>query len=130
MDWEEAESRIRAGVTVGVDLNTVRSTCRRVLAADVPIDSRAYGYHNEHGFIVSIGRSSSAKIRIPWSMLKECFGALAAADGYSGAFFRTKYPKQACIHGCHVHVVGQIFVKAGIAVLDEADTYWLAAWPM
>jgi hypothetical protein len=116
MDWDQAQSKIRAHVRVGTDLNTPNSTYRFVESVDSLINSERYGYHNERGFTVPIGRFS--KIKIPWSMLKECFFQVNSPRGYDGAFFRERFPLQAQDHPCHIHVVGQIFVTAGIAQTD------------
>ena len=116
MNWNPAESRIRACVKVGTDLNTPASTYRFVESVDAIINSERYGYHNERGFAVSIGRSNS--IRVPWSMLKECFFQLDSPNGYDGTFFRRRFPLQARDHPCHIHVVGRLFVAAGIAQTD------------
>jgi len=122
MDWFSAQSRIRTVLQPGTNLNTPNSTYRRVLSTNKPIQSNRYGYEDESGFVVSIGKSS--KINIPWSMLKDCFAQLSNPKGYDGKYFRERYQMQAADHGCHVHVVGQIFVVAGIAYLD-GDKYRL-----
>ena len=116
MDWNQAQSKIRTHVKVGSDVNTPASTYRFVGSVDSIINSERYGYHNERGFTVSIGRSK--KVKIPWSMLKECFFQLDSPNGYDGTFFRERFPLQVKNHPCHVHVVGQIFVAAGIAQTD------------
>ena len=51
-------------------------------------------------------------------MLKAYFFAMKSPDGYDSDFFRQRFPIQAKDHPCHVHVVGQIFVVAGIAFTD------------
>ena len=124
MNWEEAKERIGASVKIGTNLNTPASTYRYVEAVDVFANSDRYGYHNERCFVVRIGRSE--KIKIPWSMLKECFAQLTSPNGYDGSFFRSRFSLQARDHGCHVHVVGQIFVAAGIARL-EGNRYIMEA---
>ncbi len=116
MDWNQAQSKIRSHVKVGTDVNTPASTYRFVGSVDSIINSERYGYHNERGFTVSIGRSN--KIKVPWSMLKECFLQMNSPNGYDGMVFRDRFPLQAQDHPCHVHVVGQIFVVAGIAQTD------------
>lgn len=116
MNWNQAKSRIRTRVKVGTDLNTPDSTYRFVESVDSIINSERYGYDNERGFTVPIGRAN--KIKIPWSMLKECFFQLSSLKGYDGTFLRRRFPLQAQDHPCHVHVVGQIFVAAGIAQTD------------
>ncbi len=122
MEWTDAENRIQTRVRVGADLNTSSSTYRRVLSVDVPIDSARYGYRGERGFEVAIGQTN--RVKIPWSMLEECFAQLSDPDGYSGAFFRKRFPVQVRDHPCLVHVVGQLLVAAGLAWAD-GRTYHL-----
>lgn len=66
--------------------------------------------------MVPIGKSDIVKI--PWSMLLECFNQMNDSGYYDGVFFNKRYPRQALDHPCHVHVVGRIFVVAGIAHTD------------
>jgi len=40
-------------------------------------------------------------------------------QGYKTNFFKAKYGKQKEHHGCHVHAVGMIYVKAGITYKDD-----------
>lgn len=126
MDWNAARSLISKKITPGTDLNTENSTYREVIQVNKIINSRLYGYRNELGFYVSIGKT--AKINIPWSMLRVCFEMLASPSGYNGTGFRDKFPEQASIHPCHVHVVGQLFVRTGIAFLREGS-YFLVDHP-
>lgn len=121
MEWNGAQQQIQSCIKVGSDLNSARSTFRFVKSTDSVISNRSYGYRGERGFIVSIGRTVT--IQIPWSLLRECFTALSTPSGYSGAFFRKQFPKQARDHPCHVHVVGQIFVRSGIARTD-GERFW------
>ncbi len=121
MNWKQAKSKIEANIKIGTDLNTPDSTYRFVEAINTVINSKSYGYQNERGFVVPIGESDKAKI--PWSMLKTCFPSLYSADGYDGSFFRKHFSKQARNRSCHVHVVGRIFVVAGIACTD-GEKYW------
>lgn len=121
MDWNKARNQIRANITVGSDLNTQESSYRSVLEVDALIDSARYAYQGERGFIISIGDSTNVKI--PWSMLKECYPQLSVSHGYMGAFFRKRFPLQAKDHPCHVHVVGQIFMVAGLATRKDKRTY-------
>lgn len=108
MDWTHAQSQIRTKVKVGANLNSPNSTFRFVKQA------------NADGFVVSIGKT--AEINIPWQMLRACYDQLQSPSGYSGAFFRKRFPRQASNHPCHVHVVGQIFVSGGLAFLQR-NTY-------
>jgi len=114
MNRNQAQGIIKASIKDGTDVNTSRSTYRGVIAVDSIINSSRYWYPNSQcGFTVQIGQSSN--IKIPWSMLEQCFAALSSPGGYDGTFFRKRFSLQADDHPCYVHVVGQIFVKAGIA---------------
>jgi hypothetical protein len=118
MHWKHAQHEISTRVKIGTNVNTPRSTYRFIQSVDSAINSARYEYRGEQGFVVSIGQSSY--IDIPWNMLSECFTQLAGPDGYDGKFFRRRFPLQANDHPCHVHVVGQILVAAGIAYADAA----------
>lgn len=120
MNWETAKQKIKTNIKVGTDLNTKRSSKRFVESANAVFDSARYGYNGEEGFIVRIGTSESSVVKIPWSMLGSCFEASKTKSGYNGDYFRKKFPKQAEDHGCHIHVVGMIFVQAGVASYDES----------
>ncbi len=113
MTWIHAERKIFRKIKEGSDLNSSNTTYRVVLEVRDDISSARYGYNNETGFVVQIGRNSS--ISIPISMLKSCFSALSSGGNYDGKFFRKHYPLQAKDHPCHVHPVGRIFVVAGLA---------------
>jgi len=115
MEWTEARERIRRSIRVGSDVNSPRSTYRVVEAVGPLAGNARYGYCSETGFLVRIGKSNV--IRIPWQMLEKCFSAVEAGRGYDGRFFREQFPNQTKDHPCHVHVVGQILARSGIAVL-------------
>ena len=42
---------------------------------------------------------------------------------YNNSILREYFPEQVKQHSCYVHVVGQIFVKAGVAKLFDKNTY-------
>lgn len=65
--------------------------------------------------MIPIGRRNV--IKLPWSMIENCFQALNGFSGYDGDYFRKNYPEQAATHPCHVHVIGRIFVVSGLACL-------------
>ena len=113
MTWPQAKSQIARRIAVGTDLNTSNSSHRVVLSTRNDISSNRYGYNNESGFQIQIGSGSS--ISVPFSMLQSCYGALSTKTGYDGDFFRKHFPKQSADHPCHVHVIGQVFVKAALA---------------
>jgi hypothetical protein len=116
MDWRAAQSKIEASVKIGTDLNTPNSTYRVVKSVDSVINSKRYGYCNERGFVVPIGKRNT--VSIPWSMLHTCFVQMNRVGWYDGGFFESQFPIQAQDHPCHVHVVGQIFAAAGIVRVE------------
>ncbi len=113
MEWREAQELIEEKIKIGTDRNTDESTYRVVNSIGNIRDSERYGYRSEKGFIVQIGKSN--RISIPWKMLEKCFLPLSSDKEYDVNYFRRHFPLQANDHSCHVHVVGQLFVKAGIA---------------
>lgn len=122
MDWPEAKEQIEKKIQVGTDVNSERSTLRKIRTTNYACYSSRYGYNGEKGFLVQIGKKNN--LRIPWSMLKNCFIALKSLEGYNGSYFRKKYPLQAKDHRCHVHVVGVIFEKSGIAY-KKGNAYFI-----
>ena len=109
IDWLTARRLIAENVRVGTDLNTPASTHRVV--RDV----------HEDGFVVPIGEET--EIVVPWSMLEFCWSHLITSEGYRKSSFVQKYAKEARDHGCHVHVVGRIFLVAGLAEADGSRRY-------
>ena len=121
MEWKDARQKIEREITVGLDLNTEQSTLRQVLATDYVCDK--YNYDGEKGFRIRISNVDYQNLEIPWSMLETCYKALQSPEGYNGKFFRQVYPLQARVHSCHVHVVGMIFEKAGLARKEGRNYY-------
>ena len=113
MEWEEAKSIISDEILEGTNINTSRSELREVL--QINHNCHKYNYNGEKGYLVKISNSEQNNLDIPWSMLEKCFSALKSHKGYNGEFFREHFPKQAKSHGCHVHAIGMIFKRAGIA---------------
>jgi len=111
MDWPEAKRQIEEKIKVGTDVNSKNSTLRKILETEHSCNG--YDYNGEKGFLVRIGRED--KLEIPWSMLENCFPALRTSEGYNTHGFRKKYKRQYENKDCHVHVVGAIFEKAGMA---------------
>ena len=124
MNWNEAKAIIKENIIEGTDLNTKRSSLREVIRTNHQCTK--YDYNGEDGFIVRISNCESNNLDIPWGMLEKCFYSLKEPEGYDGDIFRRYYPQQAKNHPCHVHVVGMIFKKAGIATSNpEEKNYYL-----
>jgi hypothetical protein len=108
MKWEQAKILISNNIVTGMKFDN-----RTVLEGpDYPC--LHYNYAGEKGYKVKIGMTTS--IDIPFSMLQSVFeDAVANNRIYENTVFRKKYNKQYVAHGCHVHVIGRIFEKAGVA---------------
>ncbi|MCX6087749.1 MAG: hypothetical protein NTV78_01070 [Caldiserica bacterium] len=111
MEWSEAREMIQKNITEGMDINTKRSSFRKVIAVQ------------KKGFVVQIGKAN--QIMVALSMLEKCFPSLKDDGGYNGKVFRSNYKEEAELHSCYVHVVGMIFKKAGIATSNaEESSYY------
>lgn len=117
MAWSDSHSLLR-----DIKKDQLISSSRRIL--DTPpfqCKSKRYNY-NEEGFLVQIGKASKIKISI--SMLKACYEeAVKNNQIYNRAVFQKFYAVQLKDHGCHVHVIGQIFLLAGVADLFDEHSY-------
>lgn len=116
MDWEEAEERIRQKIIAGMKLDN-----RTVLEGpDFPC--RGYNYNGTPGFKIRIGKTTS--IEVPLKMLQTVYSDAIASDKiYENKVFKNRFERQLKSHGCHVHVVGKIFEKAGIATKIDHRRY-------
>lgn len=108
MNWKEAETLIRNTIFTGMKLDN-----RTVLAGpDYPC--KGYNYNSTPGFKIQIGTNTS--IEIPFNMLQIVYAdAIANNRTYENKVFKNKYERQLKSHGCHVHVIGRLFEKAGVA---------------
>ena len=111
--WNNARQLIREAMTVGTSLGRDGTSPRDIVEVDHQCNR--YDYGGERGFEVRIG--VTATLDIPWSMLETCFTELVSV-GYDSEAFGRHYPDQKEVHGCHVHVVGMMFVRAGLATSD------------
>jgi len=117
MNWNQAQKAITDALRPGTNVNTARSKYRSIKAMNKLINSKAYGYNGESGFEIWISDSSDV-VKIPWSMLEYCFREAKKPEGYTGASFRFRYPRQAANKPCHIHVVGRMLEVSGVAQYD------------
>jgi len=119
MEWIEAYKKIQK-----LKKDQLISSSRKILQIPPYLcNSKRYNY-NETGFEIKIGQIS--KIKIPISVLQSCYeGALTNEGLYNRKVFKKLYPLQLTNHACHVHVIGQMFVNAGIADFVEPYNYKL-----
>jgi predicted Rdx family selenoprotein len=101
MDWAQAEVLIRRCIVCGVDLKTAWSSQRIVKSVGTSV------------IRVQIGATN--RVVIPMSMLQVINAHLDGGGVFDRTYFSQKYPVEAKNRGCMIHVIGQIFVKAGLA---------------
>lgn len=108
MNWEDAESLIRNNISIGTKLDN------RTVLEGPGYPCRGYDYNGTPGFKIKIGKTTY--IEVPLSMLQTVYvDAMANNSIYENKVFKNRYERQLRSHGCHVHVVGKIFEKAGVA---------------
>lgn len=123
MNWEQAYQMIILHIKKDLKINGEISTFRVIL--ETP-PYKCVGYNNSEGFRVKIGDSKNSYIEIPISMLKTLYeNALENRNTYNNSVFKKFYEKQLIAHSCHVHVVGQIFVNAKLAVKNGSRDFKL-----
>lgn len=120
MDWNEALEKIRHKVKKGMCIDP-QSKFRFII--DGPdYACHSYNYNGTNGYKVKIGTKES--INIPISMLKVIFEETLANNGvYNNGVFSKYFGLQKNHHPCHVHVVGKIFLVAGIVTQDNKRDY-------
>jgi hypothetical protein len=110
MKWTEAETLIRKNIVVGMKLDN------RIVLGGPNYPCNGYNYNGEKGFKIRIGTTTATFLEIPFSMLQTTYEDATANNSiYENQVFKNKYERQLKIHGCHVHVIGRIFEKAGLA---------------
>ena len=122
MNWEKAYQMIISNIKKDLEINTKNSTFRVIL--ETP-PYKCVGYNSE-GFKVKIGDNKNSWIEIPISMLKGLYeNAIENRNTYNNSVFIKLYEKQQIAHPCHVHVVGQLFVNAKLAIENGSRDYKL-----
>ena len=124
MRWDDAKYLIQTAMVIGSDINTSNSNGRKIVAVDVHLDQ--YDYDNSLGFQIQIGKRVT--IDIPWTMLEKCFYQLNTENGYNSKSYGSIYQTQKKAHGCHVHVIGQMLARSGIAEIKgnpRSPSYFL-----
>jgi len=116
MNWEKAESLIRQSIIAGMKLDN------RTVLEGPDFQCWGYDYNGTPGFKIRIGATTC--IEIPFIMLQAVYADAKANNGiYENKVFKNKYERQFKSHGCHVHVVGRMFEKAGIATQVNSRRY-------
>jgi hypothetical protein len=107
MNWKEAESLIRQHIVFGFRLDN------RIVLEGPDYKCRGYNYNGAPGFKIKIG--TNTVIEIPFIMLQSVYSvSIANNRTYDNQVFKSKYGIQYKSHGCHVHVIGRLFEKAGV----------------
>jgi len=122
MDWEIAYKRITDNITRGTRLDP-GSRYRKVLECP-DYECYHYDYNGAPGYKVTIGKSTN--VEIPVFMLKKIFEESLSKNGiYENRDFKISFEKQCHQHPCHVHVIGRIFLAAGIVEQSGSRKYIL-----
>jgi hypothetical protein len=121
MNQQEIIEKLKSKLNVGLDINTKKSSLRSII--NIPPYKCSNTFKNEEGYKVKIAENTN--IDIPLSMIINIYKYSFNKNRriYETYVFRELYPKQSSNHGCYVHSIGQIFVKAGIAKDLENGTY-------
>jgi hypothetical protein len=123
MNWNQAKEQLGINLKKGVHFDPT-SMFRTISEIPAFYKCRAYNYSWKNGFKIKIGTNNY--IEIPWLMLRTIFEATRINNNiYNNNVFVNHYPDQAKDHPCHIHVVGQMFVKAGIAICLDASNFKL-----
>jgi hypothetical protein len=125
MTWTQAKLLIESKLTENISFDPT-SESRSIIESPSSYSCRTYNYYPEKGFKVKIGYYSY--IDIPWSMLENMFEDSKKEKNrniYRHSVFVNRYPNQAKNHGCHIHVVGKMFVYAGVARQVSARNYMI-----
>lgn len=124
MHWLNIEKQIRESLKVGDKLQEDSKYRNIVDGPNFPCND--YDYNGELGYKIQIGNNNL--LHIPFLLLKTVYEDTLANNGrYNKNVICKHYQKQVTNHGCHVHVVGRIFVHAGIMEKKGERAYQIIA---
>jgi hypothetical protein len=116
MNWKEAETLISQIVVAGMKLDN-----RTVLEGPDYQCSR-YDYAGAKGYKVKIGAKTT--LDIPFKMLQAVYeDTVLNSRIYENKVFKKRYARQLKAHPCHIHVIGRIFEKSGVATQVNKRRY-------
>ena len=116
MNWKKAESLISRNIVAGMKLDN------RTVLEGPDYQCCKYDYAGTNGYKVKIGANTS--IDIPFTMLQAVYeDAIINNRTYENKIFKKKYSRQLAAHPCHVHVIGRIFEKSGVATQVDNRRY-------
>jgi hypothetical protein len=105
LNWKDAHSSIEKNITIGTYLGNI--DYHNILIIDIYRD----------GFEIKIGSGKSFNLR--WFILEHCWKAMNAKQVFNELVFKEIFD-DGCFDNPHlVHIVGQVFVKAGLARSHE-----------
>ena len=111
MNWSNIEQQIKDSVKVGDKLDW--DSEYRYVAAGPDFPCSRYDYPGMLGYNVQIGKDNW--LHIPFLLLKTVYEDTLANNGiYNRNVICKNFNHLVKTKGCHVHVVGRIFVHAGI----------------
>ncbi|MDI9864231.1 hypothetical protein QM480_07840 [Flectobacillus sp. DC10W] len=128
MNWLNIEKQIRESFKVGDNIQE-DSKYRNVIAGpDFPCRSKVYDYNGDLGYRIKIGKGKDNFLDIPFLLLKTVYEDTLVNNGrYNKNVICKHFQKQVTNHGCHVHVVGRIFVRTGIMEKKGDRAYQIIA---
>lgn len=110
-DWKQSRELLLQNITLNLHLNPQSNYRFVVQIPNDPIDH----------FKVSIGASTTIKVSL--EMLENIFNATIGNQGiYNKAVIFGLYHREVNNHGCHVHVVGQLFESAAV-MINQGHNY-------
>jgi len=123
MTWDQAKNLISDKLIISTTFDP-NSNTRRIIETPSSHKCSTYNYYPEYGFKVKIGKNINDTLEIPWSMLKNEFEDSMLNDKiYNKDVFIKRYLHQANDDGCHIHVVGRMFLYARVAKQINFSNY-------
>lgn len=124
MNWLNIEQQIKDSVKVGDKLDRDSKYRKVVDGPDFPCSRDDYA--GKLGYNVQIGKSDW--LQIPFILLKTVYEDTLANNGiYNRNVICKNFNHLVEKKGCHVHVVGRIFVHAGIMEKKGERAYQIIA---
>jgi hypothetical protein len=110
LTFEEFDNFCKNNLTLNLDLNTPRSTFRRVL--------------NINNTELKVPFSQNSSVQLNFISLIQIYSLTIENNGiYNKQICLQILPNQTRNHGCIVHIVGMIFVRIGIMEVVDGRNY-------
>lgn len=121
MNWEDALQLVNENIQIGTDLDNLSQY--RFVEQIPPYECYRYNFNGEHGFKISVGNNQT--IDVPMQMLQTVFQFAKAENSniYNRMVLIATFPRQANNKPCYIHVIGNLFVCAGVAIQNGNRNY-------